>query len=45
MCDRNDMFGDKSTFGSSYNGQFMPIKGQQVFCCCFTFNQGQLPTF
>ena len=29
MCDRKYMFGDKSTFGSSQNGQNMPKKGQQ----------------
>ena len=29
MCDRKCMFGDKSTFGSSLNGQNMPKKGQQ----------------
>jgi len=29
MCDRKYMFGDKSTFGASYNGQNMPKKGQQ----------------
>ena len=41
---RKYMFDDKSTFGSSYNGQNMPKKGQQeriVFC---TLNKGQLPT-
>ena len=32
MCDIKYMFGDKSTFGSSYNGQNMPKKGQQSFC-------------
>ena len=46
MCDRKYMFafGEKSTFGSSQNGQNMPKKGQQekiIFC---TFNKGQLPT-
>ena len=30
MCDRKFMFGDKSTFGSSQNGQNMPKKDQQV---------------
>ena len=29
ICDRKYMFGDKSTFVSSYNGQNMPKKGQQ----------------
>ena len=29
MCDRKYMFGDKSTFGLSQNGQNMPKKGQQ----------------
>ena len=28
-CARKYMFGDKSTFGSSLNGQNMPKKGQQ----------------
>ena len=34
ICDRKYMFGDKSTFGSSQNGQNMPKKGQQekIFC-------------
>ena len=26
LCDRKNMFGDKSTFGSSQNGQNMPKK-------------------
>ena len=44
MCDRKNMFGDKSTFGSSQNGQNMPKKGQQekIFFC--TLNKGQSPT-
>ena len=44
MCDRKYMFGDKSTFGSSQNGQNMPKKGQQeeIFFC--TLNKGQLLT-
>ena len=29
MCDRKCMFEDKSTFGSCFNGQNMPKKGQQ----------------
>ena len=29
MCDRKYMFGDKSIFGSSQNGQNMTKKGQQ----------------
>ena len=29
MCDRNYMFADKSSFGSSQNGQNIPKKGQQ----------------
>ena len=29
VCDRKYMFGDKSTFGSSLNGQNIPKKGQQ----------------
>ena len=28
MFDRKYMFGDKSTFGSSWNGQNMPKNGQ-----------------
>ena len=45
MCDRKYMFVDKSTFGSSQNGQNMPKKGKQekIFFC--TLNKGQLPTF
>ena len=44
MCDIKYMFGDKSKFGSSQNGQNMPKKGQQekVFFC--RLNKGQLPT-
>ena len=44
MCDRKYIFGDKSTFGSSQNGQNMPKKGQQekIFFC--TLNKDQLPT-
>ena len=44
ICARKCMFGDKSTFGSSYNGQNMPQKGQQekIFFCAL--NKGQLPT-
>ena len=44
ICDRKCMFGDKTTFGSSQNGQNMPKKGQQakIFFC--TLNKGQLPT-
>ena len=40
ICERKNMFGDKSTFGSSWNGQNMPKKGQQekIFLC--TFNKG-----
>ena len=41
MCDKKYMFGDKTTFGSSQNGQNMPKKVQQEkknFC---TFNKGQ----
>ena len=37
MCDRKYMFGDKSTFGSSYNGQNMPKKGQ--------INEANYPSF
>ena len=29
MCDRKYVFGYKSTFGSSQNGQDMPKTGQQ----------------
>ena len=29
MCDRKYMIGDKSTFGSSQNGQNKPKKGQE----------------
>ena len=44
MCDEKYMFGYKSTFGSSQNGQNMPKKGQQekIFSC--TLNKGQFPT-
>ena len=45
MCDRKYMFVDKSSFGSSYNDQNMPKKGQQeknIFC---TLNKDQLPIF
>ena len=44
MCDRKYMSGDKSTYGSSQNGQNMPKKGYQekIFFC--TLNKGQLPT-
>ena len=44
MCDRKIMFGDKSTFGSSQNGQDMPKKGQQEKMFFRTLNKGQLPT-
>ena len=44
ICDRKCMFGDKSTFGSSYIDQHMPKKNQQekIFSC--TLHMGQLPT-
>ena len=38
------MFGDKSIFGSSWNGQNMPKKGQQEEILLCTLNKGQLPT-
>ena len=41
MRDRKYMFGDKSTFGSSQNGQNMPQ--EKMFSC--TFNKGKLPIF
>ena len=44
MCDRKYMFGDKSTFGSSQNGQNMPKKGQQEQILLYTLNKDQLPT-
>ena len=45
-CDRKYMFGDKSTFGSTYNGQIMPKKrSTRCFVLFCTFNKGQLPTF
>ena len=44
MCDRIYMFGDKSTFGSSQNGQNMPKKGQQEKIYVCTLNKGQLLT-
>ena len=31
MCDRKYMFGDKSTFGSSYNCQNMPRQEKYFF--------------
>ena len=43
MCDRKYMFGDKSTIGSSWNGQNMPKKGQQEKL--FFLYKGQLPLF
>ena len=41
-CDEKCVFDDKSTFGSSQNGQNMPKRGQQekIFLC--TLNKGQL---
>ena len=44
LCAKKYIFGDKSTFGKSQNGQNMPKKGQQekVFFC--TLNKCQLPT-
>ena len=44
MCDRKYMFGDKCTFGSSWNGQNTPKKGQQEKKKLCTLNKGQLPT-
>ena len=44
MCAGKYMFGDKSTFDSSQNGQNMPKKGQQEKIFSFTLNKGQLPT-
>ena len=44
MRDRKYMFCDKSTFGSSQNGQNIPKKGQKEKICFFTLNKGQLPT-
>ena len=41
MFDNEYMFGDKSTFGSSQDGQNMPKKGQQekIFFC--SLNKGK----
>ena len=44
MCDKKYMFGDKSTFGLSQNGQNMPNKGQQEKTFFCTLSRGQLPT-
>ena len=44
MCDRKYVFGDKSTFGSSQNGQNMHKKGQQEKIFSRTLSKGQLPT-
>ena len=44
MCDRKYMFGYKSTFGSSKNGQNIPKKGQQENFFFCILNRGQLPT-
>ena len=44
MCARKNMFGDKSTFGSSQNGQNMPKKGHHEKIFFSTLNKGQLPT-
>ena len=45
MCDRKNMFDDKSTFGSSQKGQNMPKTGQQekIFFC--TFKLVNCPSF
>ena len=38
ICDRKYIFGDKSTFGSSKNGQNISKKGQQEKIFLFTLN-------
>ena len=44
MCDRKYLFVDKSTFGSSQNGQNISKIGQQEKIFLYTLNKGQLPT-
>ena len=40
VCDRKYMFGDKSIFCSSYNGQIMPKKrSTRIYLFC-TFKKG-----
>ena len=45
VCDRKYMFGDKSIFCSSYNGQIMPKKGQQEFICFVHLRRANYPSF
>ena len=42
ICDRKYMFGDKPTYGSNWNAQNMPKKGQQDKIFFLFIKQGSI---